>query len=317
MSYPHPLDILFLTNFSDYCYRAIPAIAQLADAFHTRLTLMHVFDPRRTSQEKAAQALESFFPEADRYPFCRRLAVPGPLLEAVKRHVEMWPVNLIAAPASDPIGLPRIGEQSLRARIIEECGVPVWSLGRRVRPDRLLQPVKNVACWLDFHAHKQDHLPFAIEFAHKLGATLHLLRTLPPVHEGSVVHASHADRALHPAGSAEEILRMCVDAPLLPRIHVGWGEGRRAALRMLAECEADVLFLRSEGFRLSRWLGLGLGWGDAVSCPAIHIGGRLTVPVWNLEPGPAGLAAIPPAAQSGRARHWQAVASAGGPGFLR
>lgn len=317
MSYPHPLDILFLTNFSDYCYRAIPAIAQLADAFHTRLTLMHVFDPRRTTQEKAAQTLDSFFPEADRYPFCRRLAVPGPLLAAVKRHVEMWPVNLIAAPASDPIGLPRIGERSLRARIIEECGVPVWTIGRRVRPDRLLQPIKNVACWLDFYAPRQDHLNFAIELAHKLRATLHLVRTLPPIHEGSVVHASHADRALHPASAAEEILRMCAGAPLVPRIHVNWGEGRRSAAQLVADCEADLLVLRGDGFQFSRWVGLGVGWGDSVSCPAIYIGSQLTIPVWNLEPGPAAVPAALPAAQSTRARHRQAVASADSPGLLR
>ena len=40
----HPLDILFLTNFSDHCFRVIPSIAQMADSLPVRLTLMHAYD---------------------------------------------------------------------------------------------------------------------------------------------------------------------------------------------------------------------------------------------------------------------------------
>ncbi len=123
---PHPLDVLFLTNFSDYCFRSIPSLALLADNFALRLTLMHVYDPARTSARAAADLLDSFFPEADRYASCRRVAAPGPLLGAVKRHQQLWPVNLIVAPASDPLGWPRLGERSVRARLLDKDNTPHW-----------------------------------------------------------------------------------------------------------------------------------------------------------------------------------------------
>lgn len=282
---PHTLDILFLTNFSDYCFRAIPSIAQMADAFSVRLTLMHIYDPAESSNRKAQEMLASFFPEADRYRSCRRVAVTGPVVDAVKRHLEVWPVNLIVAPASDPIGLPRIGDRSLRARLIDECGVPVWTIGRRVHVPKLLQSVKNVACWLDFHSQGAPHLPFAMEYAHRLGADLHMLRALPEINEGSLMLATHEDQVLHPDGAARQIARMCSDSPVRPHIHVSQGEGRRALRQMLDECEADVVFLRNDEWFFTRWLGRGLRLGDFAPCPSIYIGDRLSVPTWNLEPG--------------------------------
>lgn len=286
MSTPHPLDILFLTNFSDFCFRTIPSLAQMADSFSVRLTLMHVYDPERTTRAKAMGMLESFFPEADRYRSCQRIATAGPVVEAVQKHLDVWPVNLIVAPASDPIGVPRIGDCSLRARVIQECGVPVWTMGRRVQLPKLLQPVKNVACWLDFHGHGHQHLPFAMEYAHRLNANLHLLHALPPIHEGSLMPAAHQNKPLHPAGAAEYIARMSAASPVRPQIHIAPGEGKSALCQMLAECDADLVFLRHDESFLARWLGLGLRLGDAVPCPAIYVGEKLSVPVWNLEQGP-------------------------------
>lgn len=281
-----PLDILFLTNFSDYCFRVIPSIAQLMDCVSVRLTLMHVYDPARTTAEKAADDLQSFFPEGDRYRTCRRVAVPGPLLEAVRRHLDAWPVNLIVAPASDPIGIPRIGDRSLRAQLLEACGVPIWTMGRGVRPVRLTQPIRHVACWLDFHADRHKHLPFAIEYARSLGARLHLLRGLPSIDEGLLLPPGHPDRALHPDRAVEEIAEMCARSSIEADVHVGHGDGRRTMARLLEQCQADIVFLRNEERLVSRWLGLGLGLrlGDKAPCPSVYVSERPSIPIWNLEP---------------------------------
>lgn len=300
---PHPLDILFLTNFSDYCFRAIPAIAQIADSLSVRLTLLHAYDPAVSNAKTVQDMLGSFFPEADRYRSCLRVAMPGPVIDAVKRHLEAWPVNLIVAPASDPIGVPRIGDRSLRARLIDGCGVPVWTIGRRVRVPKLLRPVKNVACWLDFNMRGAPHLPFAMEYAQRVGAKLHMLRALPTIHEGSLVHGTNPNRSLNPDGASQEIARLCSGSPVRPHIHVTQGEGRRALCTMLDACDADLVFLRNDEWFLARWLGLGLRLGDFVSCPSIYIGDELSVPVWNLEPGPGTRAFSPVRERSGiRAR---------------
>jgi hypothetical protein len=277
---PHTLDILFLTNFSDYCFRSIPAVAQMADSLNVRLTILHSYDANVTDRRAAELQLQSFFPEADRYANCQRLAVPGPLIKAVDRHLQVFPVNLLVVPATDAIGFPRIGERSLRAHLMEMSGVPVWTIGRKIHWGKLLQPVRNVACWVDFSAPDTNHVAFAIDYASKLNANLHLLRAIPEVTEGSLIAALH-NRALHPVDAAEEIMRLCENAPIEPRIHIGRGGGPRARARMLRDCDANIVFMRSEESVLGR--RFGWGFGDRLPCPAVYVGKELSVPVWNLQ----------------------------------
>lgn len=280
---PQPLDILFLTNFSDYCFRGIPVIAHMAAGLKVRLTLMHVYDPAHCSHAKANAQLGSFFPEADRYAACQRIAVAGQLIETVKRHLNVWPVNLIVAPASDDIGIPRIGHRCKRSRLIQECGVPVWTIGRRVQLPKLVQPVRNVACWLDFYSTRPAHLPFAVEYASKIGAKLHLLRALPEINEGSLGLGTRPDKPLRADTVATEVLQLCANAPIHPEVHISSGEGRSVVAQMLRECDADIVFLGNEMLSLTEWLGVGLRLGDYVPCPAIYVGDHSSVPVWNLD----------------------------------
>jgi hypothetical protein len=282
MAVPHSLDVLFLTNFSDYCYRCIPAIAQMADALHMRLTILHAYDPAKTRDGDAEMQVNSFYPEADRYSSCRRMAVAGTVVDAVRRHVSLWPTNLLVVPASDPIGLPRLGDRSLRARLLEECGTPVWTVGRRIHWPNLQQPVRNVACWLDFYDFRTNHLAFAIDYAKKMHATLHLVRAIPEINEGSLVHPVDQNKALHPDAAVGEILRLCRDSSIRPEVHVAFGQGRKAMTRLLRQCEANVVFVRNQESRIAKWLGLGSSCSE-LPCPAIYVGDRVNVPVWNLQ----------------------------------
>ena len=282
MHAPHSLDVLFLTNFSDYCYRAIPAIAQMADALHMRLTILHAYDPAKISDDEAVKQVHSFYPEADRYSNCRRMAVAGPVVEAVRRHVSLWPTNLLVVPASDPFGLPRLGDRSLRARLLEECGTPVWTVGRHIHWPTLQQPIRNVACWLDFYDTQTNHVAFAIDYAKKMHADLHLVRAIPNVDEGSLVHRAHQTKGLHPDVAAKEIMQLCGGHSIRPQVHVAFGQGRAAMTRLLRQCEANVVFLRNKESKIAKWLGFGAS-SAALPCPAIYVGDRLTVPNWNLQ----------------------------------
>ena len=301
MSTRHSLDVLFLTNFSDYCFRSIPAVARMADALKVRLTVMHVYDPASSSHEEAEEQVNGFFPDADQYAACNRIAVPGRLLEAVQRHCYAWPVNFLVAPASDSIGLPRIGGPSVRSRLIRECGVPLWTIGRHVSPRRLTQPVRNVACWLDFYSRQTSHLAFAMEYANKTGARLHLLRGIPEIDEGTL--GSVADRrAIHPRSATEEILGLCASSPVRPEVHVASGTGRAARARMLRECDADLVFLRNEESALAEWMGFSLHLDQQRPCPAVYVGDHLETPVWSLEPGGAHRTGVFSAGFGGRGR---------------
>jgi hypothetical protein len=106
-----PLEVVFLTSFADFSYHSIPAIAQMADDFRMRLTLLHATRDRTPTEDDRAK-LESFFPEADSYLHCRRLVMEGGPVEAVKRLPLVDPVDLLVAPTSDPLGLPRFWHPS-------------------------------------------------------------------------------------------------------------------------------------------------------------------------------------------------------------
>ena len=286
---PRPLDVLYLTNFSDYCFRTIPAVAQLADAIKIRLTILHAYDPARETQASAAEKVHSFFPEADRYLACNRLAAPGHMVEVVQRHLEGWPVDLIVAPASDTIGVPRIGARSSRSRIIEQAGVPVWTFGRGICLPKLQQPVRNVACWLDYHSGHTGHLGYALEYASKIGAKLHLLSALPAIDEGmlSLGTKLDEDKPLAPEAAAAKILGLCSGFPIVPEVHVARSSGRSTLTQMLKECDADTVFLHHQGSMVAEWLGLGLRSIDPLPCPSICTGDKVRGPVWNLELGQA------------------------------
>lgn len=287
MAMHHPMEVLFLTSFSDYCFRCIPAIAQMADLLKVRLTILHAYDPAKIGHTAAEAQLKSFFPEADRYAACQRLAVPGPLVDVVTRHVQAWPVDLIVAPASDAVGLPRVGMRSSRRRLIEATGVPVWTLGRGTASRKLQQPVQNVACWLDFHASGSSHLAYAIEYSKKFRARLHLMQSLPEIDDGLLGLDMKNGKPLSPNLAAAEILNLCANAPLRPEIHVSRGDRSTERTRMLRECDADVVFLRTEPQGMTDWLGLGMWSCDNLPCPAVCIGERLKSPVWNLASGNA------------------------------
>lgn len=283
----HPLDILYLTNFSDYCFRSIPAIAQIADSMKVRLTIMHVYDPNRMSKADAENRTSSFFPEADRYPACHRVTVPGPVEQAVARHLEFWPINLIVAPASDVIGIPHFGQSSIRSELVKSAGVPLWTIGRKVDLSNLIRPVRNVACWLDYYSDQTNHLQFAAEYARVNHAKLHLLRSLPSPSEGLLTHPDEASKSLHPKLAARELQELFDTLPCTPEILVETGQGASMLKQMLRECRADIAFFGEEQSFFADWLGLGLRWADAAPCPAIYVGNYISVPVWSLEEGMA------------------------------
>ena len=72
MNAMRPFEVLFLTNFSDLCFRAIPAVAQMSDELDLRLTIMHAA-PASADAPGLEDNLRNFFPEADHFSACRRL----------------------------------------------------------------------------------------------------------------------------------------------------------------------------------------------------------------------------------------------------
>lgn len=283
MKTSQPLEVLFLTNFTDYSYQSIPAIAQMADDFVIHLTIAHVI-PSTANPSAEAQArtqLMSFFPEADYYAGTERCLLRGNPVEALLRLAHSQPVNLLIAPAADPLGLPRIGHRSLRLRLMRECGLPVWTIGRRTDVSKLRRPAKNVACWMDFRDPNLNHFAYALEYSHKLNLPLHILHALPEVNEGTMIPDGWP---LREEGAIQELKKRIGWSFTMPlSFHVTDEPGARAGQKLIRESGADIVFIAG---RQPYWNWMPLPKPpmlDACDCPVVCIPAELRVPVWNLE----------------------------------
>jgi hypothetical protein len=274
-----PLEVVFLTNFSDTAFRTIPAIAQMADDIDVNLTIVHAYDSKKQRHADVETALHSFFPEADRYSGTTRRALPGTPVDVLRRVRDSQPVDLVVCPASDLLGLPRPTHRSLRARILREIGVPVWTIGRGIDPLKLLKPVQNVGCWMDFDSGSLGHVELAAEYAAKVNARLHLFYVTPEIHEGVILPVV-PDRALHPDGVRNYFQNRLGHLALQPEIHMTARQGRAMA-KLTKSTEADVLFTSVS----TRPLFSGFQNVDACPCPAICVGRKFTPQTWNLKPG--------------------------------
>jgi len=286
-NWPKPLEVVFLTNFSEPCFRTIPAIAQMADDIALQLTIVHAYDPNEQRHEQAETGVHSFFPEADRYGNTRRLTLPGTPLEVLRRVAQDQPVDLVVCPASDLMGLPRLGHHSLRARILRDLGLPLWTVGRGAQSSRLGKAVRNVACWVDFETEGLSHVGFATEYASKLKARLHLFYALPEIHDGFIASRLPA-RPLHADGVRKFFREMLAEAGIEPEIHVSTRSSRRVQTAMATAHEADILFTSVRSWSLGPWVFSGFREIDRHPCPVVCMEHRSNLAPWRLEPG-AGL----------------------------
>jgi hypothetical protein len=281
---PRPFDVLFLTNFSDSCFRAIPALAQLGDDIDMRLTIVHAIGSGADDRGQLEPKIRSFFPEADLYTSCRRMLVPGTPLDAVRHIRSERPVDLVVAPAGDPLGLPRVGHTSLRARLVRESGAPVLTLGRGAMAGRLVRPTRTVTCCIEMGSSARAHLRLAGEYARTLGATLHVVQVLPDIDDGSLVMLADAEpftedyvtRQLRRAGAC------------LPDEIVLHSSTRDRLPRLLTQCNADVAFLDGTRWMHRRWFTARMSSiVDALPCPAVCVDGAYDDLEWHLPRNPA------------------------------
>lgn len=271
MSLHRPLDALFLANFSDACFRVTPSLAQMADDFDLRLTILHAWNPERERRAEVELKLRSFFPEADSFGICRRIALEGDLLSAVEQVNAERSIDLVIAPPSDPLGFLRI-LPSRRADLLRRLGTLLWTAGPQVRTPKLRARPRQIACWLDFEGERSSLgtvLRTAIKYAETLKAQLHIVHVLPDLLEGTLRPPSVP---LH-AAEVEEALRLLLPATLArPEIHVS-AEGTRAIPGLLRRCDADLLVLGHEQATVSGLFGTRMSplIGRA-PCPTVCVG---------------------------------------------
>lgn len=289
MSRRRPLEAVFLTRCSVPCFQVTPAVAQLADDLDLRLTLLHAFDPERERRRDVETRLRSFFPEADSFRDCRRVAREGSVRDAVQRLASEQSIDLLIAPPSEPLRLPSL-LPSMRAELLSHLETLLWTAGPAVLPTKLRRRPRNIACWLDFSAGEEGYVPplrVAARHAQALEAQLHILYVPPDILEGSLRPPSvplHADEVLAalnthlPGGVAR------------PEIWVA-GSSFRPLPDLLRRCDADLLVTGGNQATVSPWWTLGGTRIDprlvAAPCPILCVGQQgLRVPLWHRRADP-------------------------------
>lgn len=261
-------EVVFLTNFSEGCARAIPAVARMAERPGVRLTLLHASDPRRVGDVQARESLDRFFPEADGFPDTRRVTYAGPLLDAVRDHLARRAVDLLLAPGLGRARPLRLGA-SPRAALIAACPVPVWTVGARVSADALRRPPRRIACWLDPHARNPEYLHRAARLAGEVGGELHVLHVVPDFLEGQAGTAPGPLCADEVAGA----LRGALGHDAAPVIHVSPGGWPGALRELVRGCAPDLLVLGPRDSPAPGLLGPRVhGVADQIDCPILCVG---------------------------------------------
>lgn len=286
-----PFEVLFLTNFSDSCFRAIPAVAQMCDTLETRLTIVHAYQPgadvrgRRAATAAPMQLagkLNSFFPEADAYRWTKRVLLPGTPLEAVSRLRQDQPIDLVIAPQRDALGAPRLVRHSWRSQLVLDGRTPVWTVGHVPGLARLARRARHVACCVDPHLAGRHHLKLACDYAAATGSTLHVIYMLPDeIHEGLMLTLGYADPFDREQALAD--VRAVVDpTSLMPEVHVS---DRSSLPELLTDLEMDAVFVDGRRWTNRSWLGRRMSRGlESLACAVFCVDANRDSVAWDLRP---------------------------------
>ncbi len=266
------LHVLFPTSFSDSCFQAGRALAQLADRCRLSLTILHVARPGSVTAD-LRRMLDSFLGEADHYDHCRRVLVEASNVPAaVAEYATREAFDMIMAPSSDRLGLHRALLPSFRARLLKYGPVPLWSIGPSFDPARFRRGIRNIAWLVDFDHDPSSRLPLIERFAAQFGARVHLFDVLAPIGEETVTTAFDSDRPLVPAVSRER-LGALADGQRDIRVDVGVGTRGRELRRMLERSEADLLFVVRQQAERGLVVPHFARDLDALPCPVVCLSG--------------------------------------------
>jgi nucleotide-binding universal stress UspA family protein len=260
------LRVLFPTTFSDACVRAGKAIAQLADTCPIDLTLVHVTSGAGTWP--AQRRLESFMAGATGYARCRRVLIKaGNRWAPVADLCQDNRFDLVIVPSSERKGMRDILMPSFRSRLLQRCGVPLWTAGRGLMQGHFKRPIRTVACLLDFADDAGGYLPMVAAFAARFNARLRVLHVIPPVDEGTLAQVLSSDAPLLPAAARSRVHDAFV-GQRCPEVDVVTGHCELELRRMVQRADADLLFVGPAHTAKARWFLRHL---DRLPCPVVCV----------------------------------------------
>ncbi|QOY86813.1 universal stress protein [Paludibaculum fermentans] len=236
--------LLFPTSFSDACFRTTPVLSEWMDDPEARLTLLHVYDTKKSSRREIERQLHSFFAEADQYGRCERILLAGDPKTQILEHCRRHRYDLLFLPASEPTGFPRIGHRSLRASLLREGHVPVWTNSDFSRSGAKRQSPKNVAYVMTNEPNWKEHCVEAAAAAARWNAVFHVIYVfpVPDVDDGTLAGDLFTGRD---AGPLEALRAIVSQLSVTFKVHTSTGHERFEVRRLLKEAQADLAFMSS------------------------------------------------------------------------
>lgn len=270
------LRILFPTSFSDACFRTIRAVAQFADSCNIDLTLAHAVPEHASSNPTARQELHSFFAEADHYSCCHRVVLRGNPLDQISELATTGAYDLVMIPASDRFGVPSWFRSSFRARMLQQCPVPVWTFGGALDNAQIRRQIRTITCLVDFDGGGHPHLRLAAAFASQIGALLRVVHVLEKVDEGTLARFCSAEPPLCGDLAKQQIHSLCSRvAATGAEVDIIVGARRKELCKLLKSCNSDLLFTGPRQVLGSRLPAPRLQpYINRLPCPVVCVDGK-------------------------------------------
>jgi len=258
--------MVFLTNFSEACFQAIPTVAEWMDREKGHLTIVHAASEGVKELEPARERLQSFFAEADRYLQCERVLLQGARVETILEYCRKERPSVVFAPASKPSGLPRVMHSSLRAKLIRSGGLRLWTKGRSESGDATPKAPRHVAYAITGNHGWVSEAVEAAKFAAQYDAKLHYLYLAPwPIAQEGMTADDVRLEMKHV--SVREVRELAQQLPITPIVHTRMGDRSGDLGQLLKACRADVAFVGDKHLiRRRLWLESIHPELDAMDC---------------------------------------------------
>jgi nucleotide-binding universal stress UspA family protein len=278
----HELRVLFPVSFSAACRRASRTLTQLTNGCRLDLTLLHAV--RAGQSRRARHELEMFPIDRSLNTTCRRVLLEvDDAPQAIGEVCRTGRFDLVVAPAGERRGIQHLLARSFRARLLRQCSVPLWTAGPAALAASPNRPIRTVACLMDFDNDRGGFVKLVQSFAARFNARVHFLYVVPPVDEGMLADSLASKAPLMPAVAVKRI-RELFPPHQPPEIDVAVGERGRELRRMLARCDADLLFVGPRQATATAW---GLRFSrdlDQLPCPVVCVDGAAAgFPRWSFQ----------------------------------
>jgi hypothetical protein len=277
------MKLLLSTRFSESCFNAIPAVAQWMDDVASSLTIVHVYNPKKTHYSEAEAQLNAFFAEADRYGGTRRVLLSGEdPAKAMAAYLEQEAHDLLVCPATDQVGFPRPFHRSTRARLMQLTSTPLWTISASAEGLRA-RPPQRVGCVISRRSDSRRPLELAAQYAQFHGACLQLMYLVPEVDDGTIRNSLSYNEPLSERTAARELGKLVDALSLTCEIYTARGVCSRSLADMVSRARTDLLFIgKNEVLRRKLWLPDVASFTDSAGCPVVCVDHDRSTPLNRL-----------------------------------